>query len=429
MIREQADTPPRPRPAPLWLRPLAGALERLRAGELLLTTPDGQEYLFRGHRPGPAAALHIRHPRLLPRLLLGGDLGLAEGYLRGEWDSPDPATLLELGAVNEAALAPALRPGAPARLLAALRHRLHPNSRRGSRRNIMAHYDLGNGFYRQWLDGTMTYSAARFSRPGMGLAEAQTEKYRLLLEQLAPAPGSHLLEIGCGWGGFAEHAARAGHRVTGITLSPAQLEFARERIRRAGLAERVELRLQDYRDLTGSFDHAVSIEMFEAVGEAHWSTYFRRLRAVLRPGGRAALQVITIDGAAYSSYRRNPDFIQLHVFPGGMLPSPEAFRAGAQAAGLRVAAERFDGSDYAETLARWTRRFHRAADAVRAQGFDRRFLRLWRYYLAYCEAGFRSGRIDLLRTVLERPAWPPYRGGPTHSTPRRRDTGIARNQA
>jgi cyclopropane-fatty-acyl-phospholipid synthase len=248
----------------------------------------------------------------------------------------------------------------------------------------------------------MTYSAALFAERGEPLAVAQDRKYQAVLDRLGAQPGAHILEIGCGWGGFAEHAARRGYRVTGITLSREQLAYASERIAAAGLGDRVELRLQDYRDVVETFDHVVSIEMFEAVGEEYWGTYFDTVRRVLRPGGRASLQVITIDADYFESYRRSADFVQRYVFPGGLLPSVPAFDAAARASGLEVRDRSFHGIDYADTLRRWDASFRAARESVLALGFDERFLRLWRYYLGYCEAGFRTGRIDLMQVALAR---------------------------
>jgi len=283
-----------------------------------------------------------------------------------------------------------------------LQHRWRRNHRRGSRRNIAFHYDLGNDFYRLWLDPGMTYSAALFAEPGEPLEAAQGRKYQRVLDRLGARPRAHILEIGCGWGGFAEHAARQGFRVTGITLSREQLAFARKRIAAAGLEDRVELRLQDYRDVNERFDHVVSIEMFEAVGEQYWQTYFETVQRALKPGGRASLQVITIDAARYEAYQREADFIQKYVFPGGMLPSVPAFDAAAQAAGLVAHEREFYGRDYADTLRRWDASVCANRHGIAALGFDERFLRLWRYYLAYCEAGFRTGRIDLMQVALAR---------------------------
>ncbi len=382
---------------------LVGHLPPLEHGELVLELPGHAPFTLGGNGPGPRARLHVRQPaRLVRRFALRGVVGFAEGYIDGDWDTDDLATLLYLGALNDHHL-PGHSPGARlARWIDHLRHRLRPNTRRGSRRNIAAHYDLGNDFYRLWLDPSMTYSSALYADPATDLETAQAAKYQRLLDRLGARPGDHILEIGCGWGGFAEHAARAGMRVTGITVSAEQLAYARGRIDRAGLADRVELAFCDYRDLDRAFDHVVSIEMFEAVGEAYWPTYFQALARSLRPGGRAALQVITIDEAHFRHYRQGADFIQLYIFPGGMLPSPERLHAEAGAAGLRSLDRASFGPDYARTLAAWQERFDARAETLAAMGFDARFRRMWRFYLAYCQAGFREGRLDLVQTVLTR---------------------------
>ena len=372
-------------------------------GRLLAVTPDGAERLFRGMEPGPRAELHIAHPRLYRRLLTGGDVAFAEAYLDGDWDSPDLTALIEWGAVNEAAFGASLRGGALARSLRRAAHLFRPNSRGGARRNIAEHYDLGNRFYGCWLDRSMTYSAALFDGPDGDLERAQLHKFRRLAALAGVEAGHHLLEVGCGWGGFALWAAREiGCRVTAVTISRAQHDFAAQRVRAAGLADRVEVRLQDYRDLEGRFDSVVSIEMLEAVGEPYWPRYFGLLRERLKPGGRAALQVITIDDAYFQAYRRDADFIQRHVFPGGMLPSPSALRREVEGAGLVWREDHWHGADYARTLALWHGAFEDAWPRIRDLGFDERFRRLWRYYLAYCEAGFNVGRIDLLQLGLSR---------------------------
>jgi len=392
-------------PPALPLRWLARALKTIECGQLTLIDATGNRTVVRGHLPGSEAVWHFRRPwRALLRLLRRGDVGFAEGYIAGDWNTPDLQALLQFTMDNEGPLTDIAERPAWQRRLDRFRHRLRRNSRRGSRANIRFHYDLGNEFYRQWLDSTMSYSSALFSKGDEALETAQQRKYQRLLERLDAEPGAHILEIGCGWGGFAEAAARQGYRVTGITLSQEQLEYARERVARAGLSDRVELRLQDYRDLDERFDHVVSIEMFEAVGEEWWSTYFDTVRACLRPGGRAALQVITIDEAAFARYRENADFIQLYVFPGGMLPPVPRFNALARAAGLEHREQDFFGMDYALTLRRWFEEVRRSAGIIQALGYDEGFLRMWRYYLAYCEVGFRSGRVDLMQTILERPA-------------------------
>ncbi len=378
---------------------IARRLRRLRCGSLELRFANGTREFISSGAAGPHADLRIERPAsLLARLAAKRDTGFAEGYLAGDWDTNDLFALLHLFALNESAVDTSTDGlFAP---LERLRHLARRNTRRGSRRNIEAHYDIGNDFYALWLDTTWSYSSARFAYPDEGLVPAQRRKYRQHLDALDAQPGEHILEIGCGWGSLAIEAAQRGLRVTGITLSPAQLVHATRRVREAGLDHLVELKLLDYRDLEGQFDHVVSIEMFEAVGEAYWGEYFGTVERVLRPGGRASLQVITIDDAYFTRYRTRPDFIQRHVFPGGMLPSTRVFTRGAKAAGLDTHYADAFGADYARTLAKWSRRVTLHQDAIRALGYDRRFLRLWQYYLAYCHAGFAIGRIDVVQAVL-----------------------------
>ncbi|MEM7119626.1 MAG: cyclopropane-fatty-acyl-phospholipid synthase family protein [Pseudomonadota bacterium] len=377
--------------------------ERIEAGELVITLPYGVDRLFKGPKPGPTAALQIDHPRAYRRLLFGGTMGFAEAYMDGDVDTPDLAALVDLMIKNQAALLGALDKQRWTRVLKRVAHKLRPNSRRGARRNIAHHYDLGNDFYAQWLDRSMTYSSAMFDHPDQSIADAQDNKYRNIARLARIGTDDSVLEIGCGWGGFCSWAARnIGCRVTAITISPAQYAFAAERLHNEGLNDKVDLRLQDYRDTDGTYDGIVSIEMVEAVGETYWPAYFQTLRNRLRPGGRAALQSITIDEAYFESYRRSVDFIQQYIFPGGMLPSPTRLHAEAEQAGLtRVETERF-GPDYARTLAYWRRAFDTAWPQIQTLGFDERFRRMWQYYLIYCEAGFNIGRIDVLQTALSR---------------------------
>jgi cyclopropane-fatty-acyl-phospholipid synthase len=377
---------------------------RLHYGSLALTALDGRRYDFVGREPGPAAALSVARRGFGRRLVTGGDLGFAEAYIDGFCDSPDLPALIELAARNEHAAWGGLLNGRPlARLGARLRHLARPNTRSGSRRNIAEHYDLGNDFYRLWLDPTMTYSAALFADPKEELAAAQYRKYARLAELAGIEAGDHVLEIGCGWGGFAEFvASELACRVTGVTISDAQHNWARRRIAEAGLASRVDIVKCDYRDLDGCYDRIVSIEMLEAVGERYWPVYFNRLKSLLKPGGGAALQVITMDEAHWAQYRRNVDFIQLYVFPGGMLPTVGKLAAQAGAAGLSWRESRAYGADYARTLERWQAAFDANWDAIAGLGFDARFRRLWTYYLAYCIAGFRVGRIDVQQIGLTR---------------------------
>ncbi|WP_193369016.1 SAM-dependent methyltransferase [Pelagibius marinus] len=380
---------------------------RLRRGSLILHLPDGRTRLFTGEEAGPQGEMSLRHPRVFRRLLAGGDIALAESYIDGEWESPDLTALIALGAANEEILGRTLAGNAWARLLSRLFHAFRPNSRRGSRRNIAAHYDLGNDFYAAWLDPGMTYSAALFDSPADDdLAAAQDRKYRRMAELAGIVPAHHVLEIGCGWGGFCTWAAREiGCRVTAITISREQYDFTQARLRKEGLEDRVELRLQDYRDLTETFDAVVSIEMLEAVGEAYWPTYFGQLHDRLKPGGKAALQVITVADERFERYRRHIDFIQRYIFPGGMLPSPGKLATLTATARFDLSRVERHGDDYARTLALWRRSFESAWPQIAEQsggGFDARFRRLWRYYLAYCEAGFQAGRIDLLHLGLQR---------------------------
>ena len=384
-------------------RIFVGLCNRLRKGRLTIEDPRGSLQVFHGSEPGPYGQLRVRRQRFYQRVLLGGDIGFAEAFMDGDCDCDDLTGLIHLAAANEGILGRILVGHPVLRFGLRLAHLLRPNSKRGSKRNIARHYDLGNDFYGAWLDRTMTYSAGLFREPGWDLAQAQHEKYRRIAERAGLESHHHVLEIGCGWGGFAEYAAREiGCRVTAITISKAQYDFARRRIASAGHSEQVDVRFQDYRDLTGQFDRIVSIEMLEAVGENYWPAYFGAVRARLKPGGRAALQVITIDDTAFHGYRRQADFIQQYIFPGGMLPSRGALQDQANAASLDWLEDQGYGEDYAHTLSLWRRRFDEAWDRLASLGFDRRFRRMWTYYLAYSEAGFRAGRIDVLQLTLAR---------------------------
>jgi len=376
---------------------------RIEAGELSITLPHGGERFFRGAQEGPKAHLQVHDPRMFRRTSLGGTLAFAEAYMDCDCDSPDLVALIEFVIRNEEALMKSLDGRRWARLLPKLGHWLRPNSRRGARRNIAWHYDLGNDFYALWLDPSMTYSSAVFERPEETLQAAQGNKYRRMAELAAIGPDDHVLEVGCGWGGFCSWAAREiGCRVTAITISRDQHDFAARRLQAEGLADRVDLRFQDYRDLDGHFDRIVSIEMLEAVGEAYWPTYFTMVRDRLRPGGRAALQVITIDDEFFEDYRSDVDFIQRYIFPGGLLPSPGRLRDQVLRAGLEWGRAEGFGEHFARTLAIWRRSFEVAWPDVVGLGFDERFRRMWRYYLAYCEAGFRTGRIDVLQAAVSK---------------------------
>jgi cyclopropane-fatty-acyl-phospholipid synthase len=388
---------------PRSMRILLGIAGRIVAGSVTIRMPDGRRYRVTGPKPGPEADLTVRRPRMVSRLIFGGSVGFGTSYMDGDWETSDLAALLILAAVNEEEFG-TLHMGARAvTTLRRILHRYNDNTRRGSRRNIAHHYDLGNDFYSRWLDPSMTYSSAVFDRDDTDLQAAQEAKYRKLAEKLALAPDQRVLEIGCGWGGFAEVAARDfGARVTAITVSREQLEFAQARIHKAGLADRVDARFVDYRDIEGRFDKIASIEMFEAVGERHWPTYFGKVRDCLEPGGRAALQIITIADRWFDSYRRGVDFIQRYIFPGGMLPSMTALAQHCERAGLAIERSDFYGQHYARTLAEWNRRFQAAWHELEPMGFDHRFKRMWEFYLAYCEAGFRAGSIDVVQAALVR---------------------------
>ncbi|TVQ39210.1 MAG: class I SAM-dependent methyltransferase [Geminicoccaceae bacterium] len=385
------------------MRVLAAMCGRLTHGRLTVRAPDGSQRVFEGAKgAGFQAELHVHQPRLAMRVLRGGALGFAEAYLDGDCDTPDLTALLKLLLANGDDLAYEWQGKPWVRAIKRLYHRLHPNSKRGAKRNIHAHYDLGNAFYGLWLDPSMTYSAALF-RQTDDLEAAQLEKYRQLARLLHLEPGQHVLEVGCGWGGFAEVAAREfGCRVTGVTISEEQFAYARRRMAEAGLAEQVDIRFQDYRDIEGRFDAIASIEMFEAVGEAYWPTYFRCLHERLDRGGRAGLQVITIADRYFEDYRQGIDFIQRYVFPGGMLPSPTRLREEAERCGLALERAVTFGQDYARTLRLWGERFARAWPEIQPLGFDERFRRTWSYYLAYCEAGFSLGSIDVEQVVFRR---------------------------
>ncbi|WP_333585720.1 cyclopropane-fatty-acyl-phospholipid synthase family protein [Phenylobacterium sp.] len=373
------------------------------AGDLTFVMPSGREVRFQGEAPGPSARLLVRDPRFMNRVLAAGDIGFAEAYMDGQWDTPDMAALLGAFSQNFDKIG-RLALGAPVMwVINRLYHLFHDNSRAGARKNIHAHYDLGNAFYGAWLDPSMTYSSALFEAEGQILQDAQTNKYRRLAEQMDLRPEHHVLEIGCGWGGFAEFAAReVGARVTAITISAEQHDFARRRLFEQGLAERAEVRLCDYRDVSGPYDRVASIEMFEAVGEKYWPAYFGKVHGVMKDGGRAALQIITIRDEYFDDYRKRADFIQRYVFPGGMLISEERLMRETDQAGLDWTGVTRFGRHYADTLAIWSQRFEAAWDEIEPLGFDERFRRLWRFYLGYCEAGFRTERTSVIQLGLSK---------------------------
>lgn len=404
-MNARTDTPvenlaPALRLSPSWRQPLRAVasrlLKRLRCGTLCVELPGGERLHARGSQPGPDATLRLHRWRPLWRLLVQGDIGLATSYRDGDWSSPDLTALLLLGAANEDAWTGALQGSAPWRALSRLLHLAHANTRRGSRQNISFHYDLGNAFYAQWLDASMLYSSALYPTGRETLEEAQELRLDAIVRLLDTPRGARVLEIGCGWGALAAHVAqRHGAHVTGLTLSTEQLAHAQAHGKRLGLASRLDLRLQDYRDVEGSYDRIVSIEMLEAVGERYWPAYFDVMRQRLAADGQAVLQVITIGEPWFDRYRSSADFIQRFIFPGGMLPTRRALREHARAAGLQLEEDLHFGRSYAQTLVDWRQRFLANWPAIAALGFDEGFRRLWEYYLCYCEAGFRSGRIDV----------------------------------
>ena len=373
-----------------------------------MVTPGGAQITFTGAAPGPSARIILHRWRALLAMAINGDIGLGRSYLRGDWDSPDLPGLVSFLARN---IDHGAKETFGVRVLRPLRHAatlFSANTLRGSRRNIAYHYDIGNDFYRTWLDSTWTYSAALFESPDMTLEQAQMAKYRKIAEGIGLGRGDHVLEIGCGWGGFALFAAREyGARVTGITLSKAQLTLARERAAKAGCSDQLDFHLMDYRKVEGTFDHVVSIEMLEAVGEQYWPTYFDAVSRCLAPGGRAAIQSIVIDPVAFGRYRRGSDFIRAAIFPGGMLPTVQIIGGTAADAGLKLRDEFLFGPHYARTLKIWRRDFAAARAELSEQGMDESFRRLWTYFLAYCEGGFRAGRIDVGQWVFEKSALSP----------------------
>jgi cyclopropane-fatty-acyl-phospholipid synthase len=386
-------------------RLLARLLPQLAAGRLRVLLPGGQTLDRAGVEPGPDATVILHRWRALRRLATGGDVGFAEAWIDGDWTSPDLTAVVRLGIRNAQGFENALRGSAFMRLANRLRHRMRANSKKRSPRNIEAHYDLGNDFYRLWLDPAMLYSSALWDGMTESLEHAQRKKLDRICELLCLSGGEKILEIGSGWGALASRlACEPETHVTGITLSPSQLEWARRDVTARGLVDKADFRLQDYRDVAGTFDRIVSIEMFEAVGEAYWPSYFETLARSLTLQGRAVLQVITIAEDRFEAYRNEPDFIQKHVFPGGFLPTKSNLKASIEQAGLRLTASENFGASYARTLVEWRRHFTAHWDEIAQQGFDDRFRRLWEYYFCYCEAGFLEGTVDVGLYTIAHPS-------------------------
>ena len=394
-----------PAGTPAAARTALQLLQRLQHGHLTVQLPDGTLRHFGQGGGGPVAAITLRNWNVCSAALKSGDIGFAETYIAGDWTTPQLTELLKLFIANRQQVEGVIYGTWAGRLLYRLKHLLHRNTRTNSQKNIHAHYDLGNAFYALWLDDTMNYSSAWFEGDtGRDMRTAQQAKVRRALRMAGVQPGHRVLEIGCGWGALAEMAVtECGATLTGVTLSTEQLAFAQQRMARLGAADRADLRLQDYRDIAdGPYDAICSIEMVEAVGREYWPTYFQAVRRLLKPGGRACIQSIVIDDGLFERYISSTDFIQQYIFPGGCLPCPREFRREAAAAGLCVADEFAFGPDYAETLRRWRERFLAQRAQILQLGFDERFLHIWEFYLAYCEAAFDMGNINLVQYTLVR---------------------------
>jgi len=380
---------------------LAGQMQH---GSIDLVLPDGRRFYAQGRNPGPSAELHIHNPDVFVRLIREGDLGFCDAYLDGDWSTPNLQAFMDLiHAGNEV-----IYDGFPGlrfiRLFEQVKFWLQRNHRSQAKKNISYHYDLGNDFYKLWLDDTMTYSSALFKTGQESIEKAQVAKYESLINQMGVTQGDHILEIGCGWGGFAEYAAKMrGLRVTGLTISQEQFDFAQQRIAKSGLLHLVDVKLQDYRDETGIYDGIASIEMFEAVGEKYWPVYFNTVRDRLKPGRNATLQIITVSDSRWDVYRRGVDFIQKYIFPGGMLPSPKVLRNNVEKAGLAIVNSVEFGSSYDLTLRRWHMKFSEKWDQVAELGFDERFRRMWNFYLTSCASSFQCGNCDVTQITISRP--------------------------
>ena len=388
---------------PRYFVPVFDMISRMPRGRLDLVLPDGRRFRAEGKAAGYVAELQIHNTDLFARLIREGDLGFCEAYMDGWWSTPDLMAFMDL--VHDEA--DEMYDGFPGQKLVRAYEKLRfwwqGNSRRQARKNISYHYDLGNEFYGLWLDETMTYSSAKFDTGQEGLEAAQTQKYASMVDQMGVHPGDHVLEIGCGWGGFAEYAAKErGLRVTGLTISKEQHDYAVDRIAKAGLSHMVDIKLQDYRDERGSYDGIASIEMFEAVGEKYWPVYFKALRDRLKPGKNATLQIITVQHKRWHVYKRGVDFIQKYNFPGGMLPSPVDLRQEIERAGLSVARSIEFGESYSQTLRRWHEVFNAKWDKVAHLGFDDRFRRMWNFYLTSCAGTFHSGNCDVTQITVTR---------------------------
>ncbi|WP_413719224.1 class I SAM-dependent methyltransferase [Silicimonas sp. MF1-12-2] len=376
----------------------------LKNGRVDFRLPDGRVFRVDGPNPGPVAEIEIHNPDTFARLIREGDLGFADAYLEGWWSTPDLQAFMDVIHADNDEMYYEFGGMQIVRLWERLRHWMNRNTKDQAKKNISYHYDLGNDFYSLWLDDTMTYSSAIFETGQESLEKAQTQKYKSMVDQMGVQPGDHVLEIGCGWGGFAEYAAKErGLKVTGLTISQEQHDYAVERMERAGLSDKVDIKLQDYRDEKGLYDGIASIEMFEAVGEKYWPVYFETVRARLKPGRRATLQIITVEDHRFETYRKSVDFIQKYIFPGGMLPSPSVLRSEIEKAGLNVMKSIEFGESYSQTLRRWHDTFNERWSEISLLGFDDRFKRMWNFYLTSCAAGFHAGSIDVTQITVTKP--------------------------
>ena len=377
---------------------------KLNSGRVDFILPDGRRFRAEGLKPGPVAEVTINNPDVFARLVREGDLGFCDAYLDGWWTTPDLQAFMDFIHADNDDMYDGFPGMALVRAWEKARFWFQSNTKRQALKNISYHYDLGNDFYSLWLDETMTYSSALFNTSQESLEKAQIAKYASMVDQMGVQPGDHVLEIGCGWGGFAEYAAKErGLKVTGLTISKEQLEYAQKRIKSKGLSDKVNLKLQDYRDETGVYDGVASIEMFEAVGEKYWPVYFDKIKQCLKPGKQATLQIITIQDARWEVYRKSVDFIQKYIFPGGMLPSPSVLRKEVHRAGLSVQHSIEFGKSYSQTLRRWFEVFNNKWDNINAMGFDDRFRRMWNFYLTSCAATFESGNCDVTQITLQKP--------------------------
>ncbi len=389
---------------PRYFNQVFAMLQSMKQGCLDFRLPDGRLFRVQGKEPGYVAEVEIHNPDVFARLIREGDLGFSDAYLEGWWSTPDLQAFMDLVHVENDEMYDGFPGQGLVRTFEKIRFWLQSNSKKQARKNISYHYDLGNNFYKLWLDETMTYSSALFDGSQQSLEAAQIAKYKSMVDQMGVQPGDHVLEIGCGWGGFAEYAAKErGLHVTGLTISKEQLAYAQDRIKRAGLEDKVTLKLQDYRDETNQYDGIASIEMFEAVGEKYWPVYFETVKKCLRPGKQATLQIITVADHRWDVYKRGVDFIQKYIFPGGMLPSPSVLREVITESGLRVEKSIEFGESYSTTLRRWYVDFNEKWDEISQMGFDERFRRMWNFYLASCASTFHSGNCDVTQITIARP--------------------------